>query len=68
MIHFSLHRAEKCSSIHEAGGIIWPQIQFSETRVAAEYHKSAPYSLENSSRKIVVTHHFPSHSAVRKCP
>ena len=44
---------------------MWPEIQLSETRVAAEYHTSAPYSLENSSRKIVVIHHFPSHCAVR---
>ena len=44
---------------------MWPEIQLSETRVAAEYHTSAHYSLENSSRKIVVIHHFPSHSAVQ---
>ena len=31
-------------------------------------HTSAPYSLENSSRKIVVIHHFPSHSGVGKFP
>ena len=44
---------------------MWPEIQLSETRVAAEYHTSAPYSLKNTSRKIVVIHHFPSHSAVQ---
>ena len=44
---------------------MWPEIQLSETHVAAEYHTSALYSLENSSRKVVVIHHFPLHSAVR---
>ena len=65
MIYISLHRAAKRPSIHEARGIMWPEIQFSETRIAAEHHTSAPYSLENSSRKIVVIYHFPSRSVVR---
>ena len=37
-------------------------------RIVAEYYTSAPYTLENFSRKIVVIHHFPLHSAVAKIP